>query len=741
MRSLAAAVLCASSFAGILSAEPVDFRKDVAPLIQKRCIACHGPEQQMNAFRLDRRSAALRGGTRSVIVPGNSAASRLYLRLIGDQFGRRMPATGPMPAEEIAVIKAWIDEGAPWPDELANEPVLTPPDPKAVRMVEALRGGDKAAFLKLVDEDPQALNLRGPDGSTPFMFAVLYSDAATVKALLAKGADPNKRNDANATALMWAVNDLEKTRALLDRGADVNALSSDGRTPLLIAATQAGTAPIVKLLLDHHADPNPKGRAPGDASPLREAAGAGDAEAMQLLLDHGANIKNAGGGAITGALEAKCSRCVDLVAKGLDAKEYTASLLSLSVYGDLDAMRFALDHGADVNAADVDGHTPLMFAANCDRLPLKSVALLIERGANVNAKSVDGHTALDAARLHGNSPIVDLLIKSGAKSTPEPTVALAFQKGNTIRDAVTRALPLLQKADLNFTQKSGCVSCHNEALTDMAISAARGSGFHIDEPLAKQEVKAVASFFGEWRERLLQGMAPGGPAYILEGLHAEQYRPDLITDSITHYIRMRQFPDGHWGVGCGGSRNPLCGDEITNTANSLRALQFYAPAGFRVDYEKSIQLASAWLAKASVYTHEDRTFRVFGLAWAGNKEALKIAVQDLLKEQHADGGWSDNSYLDSTSYATGQALVALHEAGIPLADTNWQRGIQFLLKTQNTDGSWYVKSRSFPAQPYFDDGFPHGIDQWISASGTNWAVIALSLASQGESNALTAAAR
>jgi hypothetical protein len=197
---------------------------------------------------------------------------------------------------------------------------------------------------------------------------------------------------------------------------------------------------------------------------------------------------------------------------------------------------------------------------------------------------------------------------------------------------------------------------------------------------------------------------------------------------------MRQFPDGHWGVGCGGSRNPLCGDEITNAANSLRALQFYAPVGFRADYEKSIQLASAWLAKAPVYTHEDRTFRVFGLAWAGNKDALKSAVQELLKEQHADGGWSDNSYLGSTSYATGEALVALHEAGIPLADPNWQ-----LLKTQTTDGSWYVKSRSFPAQPYFDDGFPHGIDQWISASGTNWAVIALSLASQGET--LTAAVR
>ena len=319
-RPVAAAILGFCSLAGILPAETtgkIDFRKDVAPLIQQRCIACHGPEQQMNAFRLDRRSAAMRGGTRSVIVPGNSAASRLYLRLIGDQFGRRMPATGPLSAKEVAVFKAWIDQGAEWPDEMANEPVLTPPDPKAIRMVEALRTGDLAAFRKFVDDDPKSLNLRGPDGATPFMFGVLYADAAVVSRLLDNGADPNVHNDARATPLMWAVNDLGKTQALLDHGADVNALSTDGRTPLVIAATQAGTAPIVKALLDHGANPNPKGRAPGDASPLREAAVAGDADVMQLLIDKGANVKAAGSGALSGALETKCAKCLALIATAM----------------------------------------------------------------------------------------------------------------------------------------------------------------------------------------------------------------------------------------------------------------------------------------------------------------------------------------------------------------------------------------------------------------------------------------
>ena len=183
-----------------------------------------------------------------------------------------MPPTGPLRPEQISLIKTWIDQGAEWPDALANEVERPPVNPKAVAMIESLRTDDMASFMKAVAEDPKLLNARGPEGSTPFMYAVLYSSAKTVSQLLKKGADPNVRNDANATALMWAVADLEKTRVLLDGGADVNARSDNLRTPLIIAARRPGNAAVVKLLLDRGAKLNPNARPVSESSPLIEAA-------------------------------------------------------------------------------------------------------------------------------------------------------------------------------------------------------------------------------------------------------------------------------------------------------------------------------------------------------------------------------------------------------------------------------------------------------------------------------------
>jgi hypothetical protein len=123
-------------------------------------------------------------------------------------------------------------------------------------------------------------------------------------------------------------------------------------------------------------------------------------------------------------------------------------------------------------------------------------------------------------------------------------------------------------------------------------------------------------------------------------------------------------------------------------------------------------------------------FRLLGLQAAGAlEEEVGNAARELVASQRADGGWGQLDTLDSDAYATGSALYALHVAGgLASDDPAYRRGLTFLLGTQHEDGSWWVPTRSRPVQRYFESGFPHGRDQFISCAATGWATTALALA-------------
>src|SRR5262249_945865 len=100
----------------------IDFVRDIQPVLATRCLTCHGPQQQMNGLRLDRRDDAMRGGNAGpVIRPGDSNASKLYqLITTGIQSGNRrlvMPPTAALSARETDLFRRWIDQGAAWPKE------------------------------------------------------------------------------------------------------------------------------------------------------------------------------------------------------------------------------------------------------------------------------------------------------------------------------------------------------------------------------------------------------------------------------------------------------------------------------------------------------------------------------------------------------------------------------------------------------------------------------------------------
>jgi hypothetical protein len=85
----------------------------------------------------------------------------------------------------------------------------------------------------------------------------------------------------------------------------------------------------------------------------------------------------------------------------------------------------------------------------------------------------------------------------------------------------------------------------------------------------------------------------------------------------------------------------------------------------------------------------------------------------------------------SDAYATGEAVFALGSAGrLTVRDPVFRKGVDYLLRTQTSDGSWHVRSCAIWLQPYFESGFPYGQDQFISTAGTAWASLALTLAAE-----------
>jgi mono/diheme cytochrome c family protein len=96
----------------------IDYERDVAPILQGHCIRCHGAERTEAGLRLDRREAALAGGDSGrAIEPANGTGSLLIALVSGEDPSRIMPPEGDRLSEpQIDILRAWIDEGAVWPE-------------------------------------------------------------------------------------------------------------------------------------------------------------------------------------------------------------------------------------------------------------------------------------------------------------------------------------------------------------------------------------------------------------------------------------------------------------------------------------------------------------------------------------------------------------------------------------------------------------------------------------------------
>lgn len=619
------------------------------------------------------------------------------------------------------------------------------------RFYQSVRNDELATLRALVKDN--GANVKDARGQTPLMFAAAFGSLEAVKFLISSGADAKAESEAGVTALHWCTGDAAKVRLLLDRGADVNKASRLGRTPLLVAAGTYGTLETVKLLLQKGADVNVVDSA--GFTPLNAAANVNNTAVAKLLIEKGANLeaKTSIGQVGTALMGAAHNGNLELtrllLAHKADVKaisaESDANVKNGPVaVGNLTALHFAvangsseevkllLDAGASVDPRDIRGMTPLMFAVSTDRPNVDIVRMLLAKRADASIRSNILESTVDWARKF-NNPAILAALKLEAVKVDDPARELKMADVKIPQEAVERSLPLLQRGSAGVFTAGGCVACHAQPVASMAVETARARGWRVDDAVVKsvaEESERVRRGLSAITQVLLQSREQGGTpdTQLYESLMMAAIRQpsDPSTDALVHYLLAKQQPAGNWnGI---GTRAPIQDGDFSRTAMAIQALTVYGIPARKAEIAERVGRAADWLAKHAPQSTQERMMQILGLKWAGVQAGLReTRTKELIALQRPDGGWAQTPYLASDAYATGQVLYTLHETGFSsVDDPAFRRGVEFLLRTQKEDGSWYVKSRAMKIQPYFQSGFPYNHDQWISASATAWASMALS---------------
>jgi ankyrin repeat protein len=301
-----------------------------------------------------------------------------------------------------------------------------------------------------------------------------------------------------------------------------------------------------------------------------------------------------------------------------------------------------------------------------------------------------------------------------------------------LRAAVVKPMQLVQKSQAAFYKQDACNSCHHQILPVLTEAMARSRGVDFDVKFAATVTDKIFSQFKDL-DAIVQGqnyIDDISDAWELLAAHSAGVSSSLTTSAMAQAIASAQREDGGWRTM--DARPPQSHGRFTTTAVCARVVQLYLPATM-MDEKQAIQTkARAWLMKATPRTTEDRTYHLLGLFWTGAaKSDIDKAARDLLALQHKDGGWGQLPNQASDAYSTGEVLVALHRAGaLASSAPAYQRGLSFLLRNQQADGSWRVESRLQPSvrvsPEYFNAGFPHGRrHQFMSIMGTSWGTMAL----------------
>ncbi|MCO8124385.1 PSD1 and planctomycete cytochrome C domain-containing protein [Stieleria sp. TO1_6] len=173
--SIATTLMFLSGTIGLAADDPIDFQKQVQPILAKKCYACHGPDEAEGGLKFTSREAAFAetdsGGF--AIVPGDAESSYLLERITAEDEYERMPPEGdPLTEDEIALIRGWIEQGAAWENHWAFEPLTKPAPPE----LSHLSGETHPIDAFVLDSLHQAGLQANPAAEKPELLRRVYYD-------------------------------------------------------------------------------------------------------------------------------------------------------------------------------------------------------------------------------------------------------------------------------------------------------------------------------------------------------------------------------------------------------------------------------------------------------------------------------------------------------------------------------------------------------------------------------------
>ncbi len=610
-------------------------------------------------------------------------------------------------------------------------------------ILKRIRNND-VEWLKVEAKSPDFLKTADNRKNTPLILAAGQGSLEAVKVLIDAGANVNDANSLGITPLIASATEPEKVKLLLAKGADAKAKSQIDQNALIIAAGSPRATESVRMLIAAGVPVNARG-ARGTTA-LLSAVGASCAESnARLLMTAGADV-TATDGAGFGAAHGVASCSIDLirefiakganvnatnkfggeVKKGLIALRDLTPLMLASAHREPAMVKLLLDSGAKIDAQDCRKMTALHFAVSSEDQKPETVKLLLAKGADPKVQDIYGEDSIAWARKFNDPAVLALL---GVKPAPVVAATPAAAKGPGTQAALT----LLEQSNENFFKESGCGGCHHSVLTSVAGSYGKAAGLKVNDGLIQARSMRVKGMLGSFGPTLQQLIGPPGDIdtslfTLMEakGLGLEHSQE---TEILSRYLMARQMPDGRFTMR-GVSRSPVEESDIHRTALAVWLLPAYSDAAAREAFAPRLKEAVKYLETQPAHTTDEMAMKILGLKWGGGSPAVIAKTAKALEAaQLADGSFAGNKHLGGDVYSTGVSIFALREgAGRKADQSHIAKAAAWLRSTQREDASWYQKSRAPKFQPYFESGFPHGHDQWISSAATAWAVIALSQA-------------